>query len=138
MQKAIRDHDYTKYNINPFIINQQYADDIRWITNLIEISRLLRREVPPKLKLKNLLVNDTKTEDHEVEINGDKKWMLCKYLGSILDTENDTKRRMTLALVAFNNLKHIFESRIATLEVKIRLFSSHIQTYSSTIVNYGP
>ncbi len=22
-QKAIRDHDYTKYNINPFIINQQ-------------------------------------------------------------------------------------------------------------------
>ncbi len=27
-QKAIRDHDYTKYKINPFIINQQYADDI--------------------------------------------------------------------------------------------------------------
>ena len=72
-QKAIKDHDYTKYNINPFIINQQNADDIGWITNLIETSRLLRKEVPPKLKLKNLLVNDTKTEHHEVEINGDKK-----------------------------------------------------------------
>ena len=54
--------------------------------------------------------------------------MLCKYLGSILDTENDIKRRKTLALVAFNSLKHIFESRRATLEVKIRLFNSHIQS----------
>ncbi len=87
---------------------------------------MLRREVPPKLKLKSLLVNHTKTEYHEVEINGDKKWILCKYLGSLLDTENDIKRRETL--VAFNNLKHIFESRRATLEVKIRLFNSHIQS----------
>ncbi len=54
--------------------------------------------------------------------------MLCKYLGSKLDTENDINRRKTLALVAFNNLKHIFESRRATLEVKIRLFRSHIQS----------
>ncbi len=54
-------------------MNQQYADNIRWITNLIETPRLLRREEPQKLKLTNLLVNGTKTEDHEVEINGDKK-----------------------------------------------------------------
>ncbi len=60
MPKAIKDHDYTKYNINPFIINQQYVDDIGWITNLIETLKLLRREV--LLKLKNILVNDRKTE----------------------------------------------------------------------------
>ncbi len=89
---------------------------------------MLRREVPPKLKLKNLLVNDTKIEGHEVEINEDKKWMLYKYLGSLLDSENDIKRRKTFALVAFNNLKHIFESRRATLKVKMRLFNSHIQS----------
>ncbi len=126
-QKAIRDHGYTKYNINPFIIHQQYADDIGWITHLIETSRLLRREVPTRLKLKNLLVNDTKTEDLEVEINGDKKWMLCKYLGSIIDIENDINRRKTFALAAFNSQKHIFDSRRATLEVKIRLFNNHIR-----------
>ncbi len=57
-----------------------------------------------------------------------KKWMLCKYLGSKLDTENDIKRGKTLALVVLNKLKHIFESRRATLEVKIRLYSSHIQS----------
>ncbi len=71
-----KDHDYTNYNTNPFLINQQYADDIGWITNLIETSRLLRREVPPKFKLKNLLVNATKTEEHEVEKHGDTTWML--------------------------------------------------------------
>ncbi len=54
--------------------------------------------------------------------------MLCKYLGSKLDTENDINRRKTFALVAFNNLKHIFESRRATLKVKMRLFSSRIQS----------
>ncbi len=80
-----KDHDYTNYNTNPFLINQQYADDIGWITNLIETSRLLRREVPPKFKLKNLLVNDTKTEEHEVEKNGDTTWMLWQHVGSILD-----------------------------------------------------
>ncbi len=52
--------------MNLFLINKQYANDIGWITNLIEISRLHRREITPKLKLKNLLVNDTKTEDHEI------------------------------------------------------------------------
>ncbi len=35
------------------------------------ISRSLTREVPPKLKLKNLLVNDTTTEEHEIGKNGD-------------------------------------------------------------------
>ncbi len=56
MPKANEDHDYTKYNINPFIINQQYADDI------VETSRSLSRGLPPKLKLKDLLVNDTTTK----------------------------------------------------------------------------
>eukprot|EP00794_Sanderia_malayensis_P008267 gene8266-biopygen6685 len=126
--KAIRDHDYGKYTISPFIIDQQYADDTGWITSDTERSREIRREVPPKLKEKNLMVNDTKTEEHEVERNGSIEWMKCKYLGSLLDTENDIKRRKTLAHGAFNNLKHIFESKRVTVEVKLRLFRSHVES----------
>ncbi len=54
--------------------------------------------------------------------------MLCKYLESMLDTENDNKRRKILTLVAFNSSKYIFESRKATLDVRIRIFRSHIHS----------
>eukprot|EP00794_Sanderia_malayensis_P018431 gene18431-biopygen12371 len=80
MPKAIRDHDYGKYTISPFMIDQQYADDTGWITNDAESSREIRREVPPKLKQKNLMVNDTKSEEYEVERNGSTDWMKCKYI----------------------------------------------------------
>ncbi len=38
--------------------------------------KIAEKRSTPKLKLKNILVNDTKTEEHEVEKNGDTKWML--------------------------------------------------------------
>ncbi len=69
-----------------------------------------------------------KLKKHEVEKNGDTTWMIWKYLGSMLDNEHSLKRKKPHTLVAFTSLKHMFESRKATLEVKIRTFRSHIQS----------
>ena len=48
------------------------------------------------LEDKNLIVNNTKTEEYEVVRGGDDKWKKCKYLGSLLETENDINRRKIL------------------------------------------
>ena len=52
----------------------------------------------------------------------------CKYLGSLLETENDINRRKILATNAYNQLKYIFESKKTSREVKIRIFRSHIES----------
>ena len=63
-----------------------------------------------------------------VERGGDNSWKKCKYLGSLLDTEEDINRRKILAISAYNQLKHIFESKRASLDVKVRLLNSHVRS----------
>ena len=62
-----QDHSYAKYNINPLLIDQQYADDIGYGTNAKEMAVKIKKEIPPILKEKNLLINDSKTEQHEID-----------------------------------------------------------------------
>ena len=112
------------------MIDQQYADDISWASNNETRIRKLRREVPSLLKDKNLQANDTKTEEHKVERGEDNSWKNCKYLGSLLDTEEDINRRKILAISAYNQLKHIFESKRISLDVKIRLLNRHVRRES--------
>ena len=57
-----------------------------------------------------------------------KKWKKCKYLGSLLDAGEDIKRRKVLATTACNQLRHIFESKKASLNVKIGTFKSHVES----------
>ena len=122
------DHNYCK-NVNTnILIDQQYADDISWIANDVKEIQDLKREVPLILEDKNLIVNNTKTEEYEVVRGGDDKWKKCKYLGSLLETENDINRRKILATNAYNQLKYIFESKKTSREVKIRIFRSHIES----------
>ena len=40
-------------------------------------------------------------------------WKRCIYLGSILDREEDIKRRKALAIVIYNKLNNVFESKSA-------------------------
>ena len=110
------------------MIDLQYADDISWITNISEPVTEIEEEAPSKLEEKNLQVNNTKTEKHDIERNGQTEWMKCKFLGSLLDTEYDIKRRKGLALGTYNDLKHIFENKRASTAVKIRIMNSHLES----------
>ena len=103
------------------MIDQQYADDVSWITDHDETVLQLRKEVPSILKEKSLQTNVGKTEQHEIERNGSVSWKNCKYLGSHLDTEQDHSRRKILATSAYNQLKQIFESKKVQISIKMRL-----------------
>ena len=68
------DHNYcTNVNTN-ILIDQQHADDISWVANDVKETQDLKREVPLILEDKNLIVNNTKTEEYEVVRGGDDKW----------------------------------------------------------------
>ena len=110
------------------MIDQQYADDVSWITDHDETVLQLRKEVPSILKEKNLQTNVGKTEQHEIERNGSDSWKKCKYLGSLLDTEQDISRRKILATPAYNQLKQIFESKKVQISIKMRLLKSHVES----------
>ena len=66
--------------------------------------------------------------EYEVVRGGNDKWKKCKYLGSLLETDNDINRRKILATNAYNQLKYIVESKKTSREVKIRIFRSHIES----------
>ena len=53
--------------------------------------------VPPQLNKENLQVNKTKTEEYSIKRHGQTDWKGCKYLCSLLDTEEEIKRRKALA-----------------------------------------
>ncbi len=77
----------------------------------------------------NVQVNHTKTEKQDIERNGQTDWMKRKFLRSLLDMEYDIKWRKVLALGAtYNDLKHILDSKRASIAVKIRIMNSHLES----------
>ena len=123
----LQDHLYSKHRNTTFEIDQQYADDTGWESNNRERIDTIEKEVPPILKAKrNLNVNTDKTERYTIKRNGDDSWKNCKYLGSKLDTEQDISRRKQLANAAYQKLSTVFNSRLVSQQVKIRLFQAYI------------
>lgn len=122
----LRDHNYSIKQENNITIDQQYADDIGWITNSQYKTTQVKQNIPKKLEERNLQVNQSKTEEYIIKRNGDEKWKKCKYLGSLLDTENDIKRRKQLAMVAFNQYKHSLTSKHIELKTRIRILNAYI------------
>lgn len=117
-------------------LEQQYADDIGYATTSKETRDKIMNEIPPKLKERNLNVNNTKTEEYEVYREGNTDWHKCKYLGSLLDSGKDITRRKILAQNVYNKLKDVFESKKVSLATKVRLLKSHVQSiflYNSEI-----
>ena len=102
------------------IINQQYADDISWLTNMETVKESLKKEVPSILKEKNLQVNETKSEEYVIKRGEDESWKNCKYLGSLLDTDKDVNQRKILATYTYNQLKYIFENKKGHTTVNYR------------------
>ena len=56
------------------------------------------------------------------------EWRLCKYLGSMLDTGEDIKRREILAITAANQLKIIFDNKKLTPETKMKAFRAYVES----------
>ncbi len=124
----LKDHTYAAPANNTFTIDQQYADDIGWASTGSHIIDNIEREIPPILAERNLLVNETKTERYKVTRNGSEQWKCCKYLGSLLGTEEDITRRRNLTNNAFSNLKVVFQDRQISTEVKLRMFTALLES----------
>ena len=75
-------------------IDQQYADDISKISTSTSAIEKMKDELPVKLAQRGLKINESKTEEYTIKrANCDNRWRDCKLLGSLLDTQNDIKRR---------------------------------------------
>ena len=122
----ISDHTYAM--TNSVMNSQQYTDDTHWIKLNKQRKEELKVVVPSILKCKDVQINESKTEEYEIKRGGEENWKKCKYLGSLLDTQEDIKRRKVLATDSYYQLKHIFESKAASLDIKIRIFKSHIES----------
>ena len=80
-----------------------------------------------KLKQRNLHVNMEKTEEYTIS-RTQYDWRKCKYLGSLLDTENDIKRRKGLAIDAFNTLNKFLNNHRASMKTKSKIFQAFINS----------
>ena len=108
-------------------IDQQYADDISKISTGISAIEKMKDGLPVKLAKRGLKINESKTEEYTIKrANCDNRWRDRKLLGSVLDTQNDIKRRKVLAIIAANKLKHLFLNKDVTISVKTKLFKSYI------------
>jgi hypothetical protein len=95
---VLEEHNYSKIQHKSFFIDHQYADDIGWIgVNAAHKTEHIKNKIPKKLAERNLQVNKDKTEEYIIERNSN-TWRKCKYLGSLLGTEEDLKRRKGLVI----------------------------------------
>ena len=119
-----------------FEIDPKYADDISWATTAKHRVEQIKTITPPMLKKRNLLINDTKTEEFEISRKGDCAWKSCKLLGSLLDTEKDINRRKILAIDAYKTLSKILNGHKNSLTIKLRAFNAYVASiflYNSEI-----
>ena len=68
----------------------------------------MKDELPVKPAQRGLKINESKTEENTIKrANCDNRWRDCKLLGSLLDTQNDIKRRKVIAINVANELRYI-------------------------------
>ena len=128
LPEECKDHDYFRKTEtkNYFEIDPEYADDITWATTAKQRITYIKETTPSTLAKRNLVINESKTEEYEIIRQGNEKWKKCKLLGSLLDTEKDINRRKILAIDAFKTLNKIVYSRKISNSVKIRTFNAHV------------
>ena len=84
-----------------------------------------------------LYINKSKIEKLHVSKYGDSKWKSYKYLGSLLGTEEDIKRRKGLAHDIYKTLEKILESTLVSEHMRIRVFRAYTKPFSSTTLSFG-
>ena len=134
----VNEHNYHQNKFHE-ILEPQYADDISWITNgpkyLLED---IKQKIPGKLEQRNLKINKDKTEEFQITYGGEDDWKKVKYLGSLLETNEDIKRRKSLTLTAISNLENIWKNRNVSTDTKYRIYKAVVESiflYNSEIYN---
>ncbi len=59
---------------------------------------------------------------------GDEPWKKCKYVGSLLDTEEDIKQRKQLSMVSYIQHKHPLTNTKIPLKTTIRIFEAYVSS----------
>lgn len=134
-QKSI-EHDYAiseeqifKLQQESLIIPAQYADDCGYaiVSKNKHVMRYQATALPELLEKRNLSCNQDKTESYMISReNCDQKYKKCKYLGSLLDTKEDFKRRKHLTIESMKTLNPIWKNKNVSIETKHRIFKSMV------------
>ena len=119
----LHDHNYT---ITDYVIDQQYADDIGFISNNKNIINKAMKNIAPILEERNLTINEKKTIQHTINRTQKNDWKKCKYIGTLLDTETDIERCKNLTYIAFNKYRQTLTCRNIPLYLRIRLFDVYV------------
>ena len=127
IQEEIADHNYcVRTQVEHLNIDMEYADDITDITSDYRAACKYAIDAETDLGKNGLKINNSKTEKYVIN-RQTHDWKKCKLLGSLLDTEEDIKRRKILATNASNNLMHLFENNLLTVNTKLRLIDTYIE-----------
>ena len=139
--KQLKDHNYVgAANHNFFLLDQQYADDIGWASTGIHILDQIETNIPAILKTRNLNINQAKTEKYSIIRNGDDCWKKCKYVGSLLGTNEDINRRIGITNSHYKTLGTIFGSKKVSQQLKFRIFNALLENiflYNSEVWRPG-
>ena len=123
----LTEHNYCKIPSTKILdIDQHYADDISKITSSKSNIDKMKSELPTVLKSRQLIINDSKTEEYIVS-KRNHDWRTYKLLGSLLDTERDIERRKNLAINSAIRLKFLFFNKNITIKTKLQLLSTYVQ-----------
>ena len=87
----------------------------------------MKEGLPVKLAQRGLKINESKTEEYIIKrANCDNRRRNCKLIGSLLDIQDDIKRRNVFAINTGKKLKHLFLNKDVNISVKTKLFKSYI------------
>ena len=104
----------------------EYADDIsKPISNHSSIESI-KDNIPEVLESRDIMINKDKTEQYLINRTAH-EWRKSKYLGSMLDTKEDIKRRKFLAINATNRIQTIFDNKKLAAETKMTAFRAYIE-----------
>ena len=112
--------------IQHFNIEIEYADDLSKLTSDHINIRRYKHNVEENLGKKVVKVNKNKTENYIIS-RQNHQWKKCKFFGTLLDNEEDIKRRKILAINAANNLRRLFENDKLTINLKLKLIDTYIE-----------
>lgn len=126
---ALEDYPYSNRTDYGTMIQLQYADGICWIAGNSQHSILHQKATILELLIeRNLFINKSKSEEYVITTTTNTDWHNCRYVGSILDTEKDIKRRKRLAMFPFNNLRPIIGDKKLSVHIKIRIMNALVNT----------
>ena len=105
----------------------EHANDMSHISSDMRNIEYAKKTLPSKLSSWDLIMNEEKPEEFTIKRNREETWKKCKLLGTLLDTEEDIKRRKVLAMNVVNLMKEIFFGDISILVI-LRFFNCYVSS----------